>query len=70
MARPLRTDDAFNDVQFVAQPDSVEIFPDVVFAVAVANNSATRHWGSGPQVLRFGPKPQVPAGAPGNGDGR
>lgn len=65
MARPLRTGDEFNDVQFSGEPGS-----EFVLAAAIANNSARRHWGSGPQVLRFGSKTRVPAVASGNGDGR
>jgi hypothetical protein len=65
VARPLRTGDGFNDVQFTGEAGS-----EVVFAAAVADNSAQRHWGSGPQVLRFGSKTRVPTGASGNGDGR
>jgi hypothetical protein len=64
-ARRLRTDDAFNDVQFAGGAGS-----EVAFAAAIADNSASRHWGSGPQVLRFGPKTRVHALASGNGVGR
>lgn len=65
VARPLQTADEFNDVQFSGEPGS-----EFVFAAAVADNSARRHWGSGPQVLRFGSKTRVPVTASGNGDGR
>jgi hypothetical protein len=65
MARPLRTSDGFNDVQFTGEPGS-----EFVFAAAIADNSARRHWGSGPQVLQFGSKTRVPTVASGNGDGR
>lgn len=65
VGRPLRTSDTINDVQFTGAAGS-----EFVFTLAIANNSADRHWGSGPQVLRFGPKTRVPAGASGNGDGR
>jgi hypothetical protein len=63
MARPLRTADAYNDLQFTGEPGT-----EFVFTVAVADNSARRHWGSGPQVLRFGSKARVSASAPGNGE--
>jgi hypothetical protein len=65
VARPLRTGDGFNDVQFTGEPGS-----EVVFTAAIADNSARRHWGSGPQVLRFGSKTRGPTAASGNGDGR
>ncbi len=64
-ARPLRTSDLFNDVQFTAEPGW-----EVVFTMAIADNSADRHWGSGPQVLRFGSRTRVSAAALGNGEER
>ena len=65
VGRPLRTSDGVNDLQFTGEPGS-----EFVFAAAVADNSAQRHWGSGPQVLRFGSKTRVPTVASGNGEGR
>lgn len=52
LGRRLRTGDDVNDVTFSGQPGD-----EVYFTVAVANNSGTVHWGSGPQRLRFGAKP-------------
>jgi hypothetical protein len=51
VARPLVTGDPNNDVRFVAE----EGF-EVVFTLAVMDENGIVHWGSEPQILRFGPK--------------
>jgi hypothetical protein len=57
IARPLDTADPVNDVIFALRGTQGDRQPpaDVVFTLAVANNSLTNHWGSAPQILRFGP---------------
>lgn len=54
VGRPLQTADLANDVHFSGAPGE-----QVVFTLAVADNSGSRHWGSRPQVLQFGPKCDV-----------
>jgi hypothetical protein len=58
IARPLNTGDPVNDVIISFQQGGAPP-ADMAFAIGVANNSKTNHWGSVPQILRFG----VPDGA-------
>ncbi|MEZ4653091.1 MAG: ethylbenzene dehydrogenase-related protein [Candidatus Eisenbacteria bacterium] len=51
--RPLDTRDPANDVIFSGVPGE-----EVVFSIAIFDNSGTVHWGSGPQRLKFGPRNQ------------
>ncbi len=51
VGRRLQTGDPANDVTFSGVPGE-----QTVFTLAIADNSASRHWGSRPQVLQFGPK--------------
>ncbi len=60
VGRHLNTGDAINDRIFAwdkgpdaTGPDSVAIH-DVYFTVATFDNSSSVHWGSAPQILRFG----------------
>jgi hypothetical protein len=57
VARPLNTGDTVNDVtfRFGGTPTNPEPPADVVFTAGVADNSSDVHWGSVPQILRFGP---------------
>jgi len=63
MARPLNTGDPANDVIFRGEPGE-----RVTFTLSIADHSATTHWGSGPQILEFGPKTSKTR--PGSRDGR
>jgi hypothetical protein len=60
--RALDTRDPANDVIFTGNPGD-----EVVFTVAVFDNSGRVHWGSGPQRLRFGPRDQQRASRGGTG---
>ncbi len=52
IGRSLNTGDRFNDVIFQGSAGE-----EVVFTVCVMDNATERHWGSAPQILRFGPRP-------------
>lgn len=61
LGRRLNTGDPAHDVIFSNQPDgSVALGSEWVFTVAVFNNSTNAHWGSEPQILRFGPARNTP----------
>jgi hypothetical protein len=65
IARPLDTRDPYYDVIFPGHAGD-----EFVFTVAVADNSLNTHWGSGPQILRFGPKSTRAARGQTEGGGR
>jgi hypothetical protein len=65
IGRELNTGDAANDIIFSGNPGD-----EVVFTAAVADNSTVTHWGSAPQILRFGPKPVIRAQSRGQGGAR
>ena len=61
LGRKLDTGDPAHDVIFSNQPDgSVAVGSEWTFTVAVFDNSSTTHWGSEPQVIRFGPAREQP----------
>lgn len=62
VGRALNTRDPANDVIFTGNPGD-----EVVFTVAVFDNSGTVHYGSGPQRLKFGPRTQQLAVRGGSG---
>lgn len=51
IGRPLATRDPNNDAVFLPEAGF-----EVVFTLAIMDNTGIEHWGSEPQILRFGPK--------------
>ncbi len=50
-ARKLDTRDPTHDIVFTGEAGA-----EISFAISIADNAAGIHWGSGPQILRFGSK--------------